>query len=142
MVHAWRCEKNSRLEVEHYHFDAANPDKGESVYRLLKGGLRTLSGHIGKKQPENYQVKTPIATVGIRGTHYALFYCDRSCHETTRSKVGLYGYVLEGAISVSNADAESVVTAGNFFFLGGNQQSVDVRKTAFELFEIIGDERH
>lgn len=35
---------------------------------LIKGGFRTLSGSIAKKNPEGYQIEVPHATLGLRGT--------------------------------------------------------------------------
>ncbi len=35
---------------------------------LLKGGLRLVSGSIAKKNPEGYEVNTPVGTIGLRGT--------------------------------------------------------------------------
>src|SRR3990167_6970386 len=48
---------------------AFNPS-GTNTYaaELLKGGFRAVSGSIGKINPSGYSVKTPVATIGIRGT--------------------------------------------------------------------------
>lgn len=35
---------------------------------LLKGGFRSLSGSIAKKNPNEYNIKTPTSTIGLRGT--------------------------------------------------------------------------
>lgn len=138
-----RFTDNSRISlrpetifrVAEYRYQNSSPEKGRSVYRLLKGGLRTITGAISDANVENYQVKTPIATIGVRGTHYSLFYCDKSCKETTRSKIGLYGYVLEGEIVLASDSVRAPIQAGRYFFLGGNGSSLKIRKTAFDLFE-------
>jgi len=41
---------------------------------LLKGGFQTITGVISKDNPQNYQVVTPVATIGVRGTKYSLYY--------------------------------------------------------------------
>jgi hypothetical protein len=123
------------FRVDEYRFQKNVPGDGKSVYRLLKGGLRTITGAISHANVDNYQIKTPIATIGVRGTHYSLFYCDKSCQEATRSKIGLYGYVLEGEIVVGNDAIRAPISAGRYFFLGGNGSSLQIRKTAFDLFE-------
>ncbi|MDE3046176.1 MAG: FecR domain-containing protein [Verrucomicrobiota bacterium] len=46
--------------------------EGHFSAQLAKGGLRALSGKIGKKNPENYEVNTPVATIGIRGTLFQI----------------------------------------------------------------------
>lgn len=36
---------------------------------LLKGGLRTITGSL-PQSAKDYQLNTPVATIGVRGTHY------------------------------------------------------------------------
>ena len=43
---------------------------------LVKGGLRILTGTIGKKNPEAFLLKTPTSTIGIRGTDFIARLCD------------------------------------------------------------------
>lgn len=58
---------------------AATSSGSHAFFRLLKGGFRTISGLIGKINHEEYQVATPVATIGIRGTDYLAVICDESC---------------------------------------------------------------
>jgi len=50
----------------------AGQPEGEAslVFGMLRGGMRTITGTIGKARPESYELKTPVATLGIRGTEY------------------------------------------------------------------------
>ena len=60
---------NTEFEIEDYAFgEEAEEERG--FFKLLKGGLRTLTGKIGKKFRKNYQLATPVATIGIRGTWF------------------------------------------------------------------------
>ncbi|XOZ32826.1 FecR family protein [Halomonadaceae bacterium KBTZ08] len=62
---------NSRLVIERYRFQ--EQDKADhAVVRLLTGGLRTLTGEVAETQPDNYEVETPLASIGVRGTDYQL----------------------------------------------------------------------
>ena len=62
---------NSRFAVEEYSQPTASSEGSASV-NLLKGGMRALSGSIGKNQPDNYKLKTNVATLGIRGTQFVV----------------------------------------------------------------------
>lgn len=63
-------EPNSNFEVTHYAYNQ-NDQKGDSFYAsLLKGGFRTISGSIGQRSPENYEIKARTTTLTIRGTGY------------------------------------------------------------------------
>ncbi len=50
-----------------------------AFFSLLKGGFRSISGLIGKINHDEYQVATPVATIGIRGTDYLVVICDVTC---------------------------------------------------------------
>ena len=42
------------------------------ITRLLKGTSAYLSGIIGKLSPESVRFETPVASIGIRGTKFAV----------------------------------------------------------------------
>lgn len=65
----------SQLNVQQYNF---TPNKGKGsvgkyVMQLIEGGFRTITGLIAKRNPSDYQVNTPVATIGVRGTDYAVY---------------------------------------------------------------------
>src|SRR5690554_1510096 len=62
---------NSRFAVEEYSQPTASSEGSASV-NLLKGGMRALSGSIGKKDQDSYKLKTDVATLGIRGTQFVV----------------------------------------------------------------------
>jgi hypothetical protein len=48
-----------------------------SFLSLLAGGIRTVTGAIGNlRREDRYGVRTPTASIGIRGTHYTLRECN------------------------------------------------------------------
>ncbi|MGI9315829.1 MAG: FecR family protein [bacterium] len=66
----------SEMNLEKFNQQAGQE---EALFDLLKGGLRALSGEIGKKKPEQYRVETSVATVGIRGTDFLVRLCLDDC---------------------------------------------------------------
>jgi hypothetical protein len=62
---------DSRLVVRNFEFA---PEKGEIglLIRITKGSLAYLSGMIGKLSPESARFETPVASIGIRGTRFAV----------------------------------------------------------------------
>ena len=77
--------QDTLFKVSDYAFQAKDPDTGRAIFNLLKGGLRTVTGLIGKRNRDNYSVQTPVATIGIRGTHYNLVHCDSNCRNPNGS---------------------------------------------------------
>lgn len=63
----------TELRVDDYAFGKDTPPgKAKYVASLVKGGFRTITGLIPKDNPKNYQVNTPVATIGVRGTDYVV----------------------------------------------------------------------
>jgi hypothetical protein len=73
-------QPDSQLVIRNYRYDKDQPVKGESVLELIRGGLRAVSGLIGKLAPQSYRVETPVATIGVRGTGFDLL-CKGVCVE-------------------------------------------------------------
>lgn len=92
---------NSRLVIERYRFQEED-EADHAVVRLLTGGLRTLTGEVAETQPDNYEVKTPLASIGVRGTDYQLTLRDET----------LAVAVWEGQAVVSN-DAGTLALGRN-----------------------------
>ena len=67
---------------------------------LLAGGIRTLTGRIGKTRRDAYLMNTPTASIGVRGTDYELRLCAGDC--PAGSPDGLYLGVTEGQIEARN----------------------------------------
>ncbi|KZN45330.1 FecR family protein [Pseudoalteromonas luteoviolacea] len=57
----------TQLKIEEYSLGSA--EGGSVVMELISGGLRTITGEI-KGDKSNYKLKTPVGSIGIRGTHY------------------------------------------------------------------------
>lgn len=49
---------------------AAADEADSSVFSLLKGGFRAITGLIGQRNRNAFSVSTPVATIGIRGTSF------------------------------------------------------------------------
>lgn len=63
--------------------DAAGQEAG--LFRLLKGGMRTLTGLIAKRRPQAVQFSTTTATIGIRGTSFDARLCGDDCAQESRA---------------------------------------------------------
>lgn len=60
---------DSQFTVTRY-ADTGNPAQENFAVSLLQGGMRAVTGLIGKRNPQNYKVTTPTAVVGIRGSAF------------------------------------------------------------------------
>ena len=106
---------NTRMVVEKFSYDKQKPEKDGAVFNLVKGGLRAVSGSVGKRgNQDGYKMKTLSATIGIRGTHYGCSHCQNDCGKLPN---GLYVDVAEGAIIVSNQGGSKTFDAGQFGYV-------------------------
>ncbi|MEL0647361.1 FecR family protein [Pseudoalteromonas agarivorans] len=93
-------KENSVLNIANYDFDAVT-QQGSASIELIKGGLRSISGVI-KKNGGSYNVKTPVGSIGIRGTHFELQLVDGD----------MYVAVWDGAIDLTLED-NSILSLGS-----------------------------
>jgi hypothetical protein len=56
----------SRVKLEQFRFDGGEEDG--AVTEILKGGMRSITGLVGKAKPEQVKYKANNTTIGIRGT--------------------------------------------------------------------------
>lgn len=113
---------NSQLKVEQYAFIENRPESDNAFLRLVKGGLRTITGLIGKRRSNAYQMNGVVATIGIRGTQFGALLCQGDCENVTNQfgqtpADGLHVDVTEGMITVSNPSGDTLVGAGDFGFV-------------------------
>lgn len=96
----------SQLRIDAYRRpNASRARGGRAVLRLLKGGLRSLTGLIGSLDRNEYALITPVATVGIRGTDFSVLYCDGDCQSAPD---GLHARVTDGAIVIIGKSGDSL----------------------------------
>jgi hypothetical protein len=62
---------DSSFAVRNFEFAPATGKYGLLI-RITRGSLAYLSGLIGKLSPESARFETPTATIGIRGTRFAV----------------------------------------------------------------------
>lgn len=60
------------LRVEDYRMAGSTATEERGFLGLLRGGLRTVTGSIGRINRGGYRLTTPTATVGIRGTAFSV----------------------------------------------------------------------
>ena len=114
---------NTTVKIESFRFAEERPQDDSFVYGLLKGGLRAVTGLVGKRSKENYQLETATATIGIRGTTLTADDClnDRG-GDCQRLDAGVYVGVADGEVIVRNGQGELGLAAGQFGLIAPNQR--------------------
>lgn len=68
----------SAFRIEEHEFKPQQPDENNSFLSFLQGGLRLVTGAIGRLNQKAFRIATPTATIGIRGTGFDLI-CEGAC---------------------------------------------------------------
>jgi len=55
------------------------------LVRLLKGGMRAVTGLMGKRNPQSVRINAGTATIGIRGTSFDARLCGTDCAQEGRT---------------------------------------------------------
>jgi FecR protein len=67
-------QPNTTYKVDDYVFKGQADGNERAFTSLVKGVLRTITGIIGQKNKQAYQLRTPTATIGVRGTEFSVKY--------------------------------------------------------------------
>ncbi len=93
--------ENARLAIDEYVFDL-HENSGSTNFSVLKGIFVFTSGLIGRTDPDDVQIDTPMGSIGIRGTTIA--------GNVTTGEIT----VIEGAIVLRNHSGQEVTLADQF----------------------------
>lgn len=115
---------NSDLVIDEFVYDPA-AGAGAVTASYTRGMFRYVSGQVAKLQPQNVSIRTPMGTIGVRGT--AMFVTDDP--ETGQTFIG-----LSGPGPANNADAGP----GGFTFTPEVGDPIDVSRPDTGIFVAPG----
>ncbi len=95
-------KSNSEFRIDQYRYAPKDGGAGVIAFSAGRGGLRAITGLIGKTNPSSFKLETPAATIGIRGTSF-----DVMLGST-------YVRVNEGGVELSNPAGRLQIGAGQF----------------------------
>ncbi len=99
-------QPESVFRIDEYRYEGKPDGTEKGFFSLVKGGVRTITGWVGRLNRDNYQVTTPTATIGIRGTEYLA-----ALGNSLTVSVG------EGRVAVTNQTGEFLVEAGQSVYV-------------------------
>lgn len=67
-----KVTENSRLLIDDFVFDPKKSDAGKLSIKAAMGTVRYTSGQIAKNNPQAVDVKTPTASIAVRGTDFTM----------------------------------------------------------------------
>lgn len=114
---------NTAVKIDNFKFSEEKPADDSFLYSLVKGGLRAVTGIVGKRSKDKYQLGTATATIGIRGTTLSADDCVSSrSGECQRLDEAVFVSVADGEVVVRNGQGELGLAAGQFGQILPNQR--------------------
>jgi len=110
--------EHTRLLIDEFVYDPQN-DIGKLSIKATLGSVRYASGQIAKKYKQNVSIKTPSATIGVRGTDFVLVVDELggsmitllpSCDVTGLCYVGEIDVMTDAGTVVMNQAFQSTIT--------------------------------
>ena len=112
---------STQVKIDSYQYQNAQPEKDNALLSLLKGGLRSVTGLLGRRSRDKVKFSTATATIGIRGTHFGMLLCQGDCASIPTSSGppadGLHVDVVDGAITLTNKAGQQILAAGQFGYV-------------------------
>lgn len=99
----------SALTIDKFVFDAGKPQDDSAAFSLVKGGLRSVTGLLGKRSKERFALKTPTATIGIRGTTFIAEYVPET--EAALAARRAYGMASTAALAMPSVRSDAPAPA-------------------------------
>src|SRR5438552_2776492 len=63
---------DTEIKLERFSYAGEQDRNASFLMSVLKGGLRTITGVIGRQNRERYGITTATVTIGVRGTDFAI----------------------------------------------------------------------
>ena len=107
---------DTRLRIDEYAVANQKGDKERGLLSLINGSFRTLTGSIGVVNKANYEIVTPNASIGIRGTDHEVAFIGPG--GARRGEPGTYNRVYSGSTFLQSAAGRTDIPAGQAGFAG------------------------
>jgi len=113
---------NTQIRIERYHFLQDRPEDDSTLLRLVRGGMRTVTGLIGKRgNPDAYEIGTRSASIGIRGSSGDTIdntstSCDGVIAGCGTLPAGVYHATYTGSYIMRNEGGSQMIGEGQFGF--------------------------
>lgn len=104
---------NAKMVIDEFVYDPDADGEGKADVSVVRGAFAYTSGFIGKEDPSDVTIKTPVGSIGIRGTTIAGFVPEEGSGQDM--KVTL----IEGAIAV-------FPNGGGEFYMNQPMQTVEI----------------
>jgi hypothetical protein len=135
---------NTQLKIEAYQFEESKPQEDNALFRLIRGGLRTVTGLVGKRGNQDaYRIGTVTATIGVRGSSGETLDCTQSCEGVVaggeKIQKGVYHTTYTGSYILQNEGGFEIIGEGQFGFVRDSTSKPEILQSdpGFNLKDLL-----
>lgn len=104
--------ENTQFTLSQYDYKKGSQNSTAS-FEMLKGAFRTLTGKMGEQQSPSFEIHTPVATIGVRGTEFwGGFIFSDSLDVTMLEGKGVYIKNEHGKVDITKPGEGTMVNQG------------------------------
>jgi len=92
---------DTEIKLERFSYAGEQDRNASFLMSVFKGGLRTITGVIGRQNRERYRITTATVTIGVRGTDFEIVHVPPQAG-SREVPAGTYDRVFEGVTSMQN----------------------------------------
>lgn len=124
----------SELKIDTYVFSGEQDGSERSFFSLLRGGMRAITGLVGKLHKPNYHISTPSTTIGIRGTDHEIYVVAPGSALAATVPVGTYNKVNAGGTVMTTAKGSVNIQPNQMGFAAANNQMPQLQPVNLNIF--------
>lgn len=127
---------DSQLKFDSFVFSGVEDGNERSFFSLIRGGIRAITGLIGKQHKENYRIATAASTIGIRGTDHETFVVVKGSALAAIAPVGTYNKVNTGETIMTTEKGTINILPNQMGFAAAADQMPQLQPINLNLFTV------
>lgn len=127
---------DSKMKFDTFVFNGEQDGTERSLFTLLQGGMRAITGLVGQLHKANYSVNTPTVTIGIRGTDHEIYVVAPGSALAATVPVGTYNKVNVGGTVMTNTAGAVNVQPNQMGFAGAANQMPQLQPVNLSIFTV------
>ncbi len=127
---------DSELKFDRFAFSGEQDGNEKSFFRLLRGGMRAITGMIGRVHKSNYRITTQTATIGIRGTDHETYVVVPGSALAATVPTGTYNKVNTGGTVMTTGNGAVNIQPNQMGFSGAPNQAPQLQPVNLSIFTV------
>lgn len=128
---------DSKLKFDTFIFSGEQDGKEKSLFSLLRGGFRAITGLIGQKHKANYLITAAGSTIGIRGTDHETFLVVPGSELAATVPIGVYNKVNVGGTTLTTNKGSIDIQPNQMGFAATADQMPQLQPVNLNLFTAV-----